>query len=186
MAMLGMRQSRRLALPLLLGIAVAVAACQPAKPPEPTAEEKAAAARAERNRRDLERCLRDRDTLSKQLDELRFTREELARVKAETYVPTARPKPLEPALAARFSLADQELDSLRYQQALDSWQQAEQQRYGVWMQRHTSLQRRLEERQRRQLSDLKALNSSLFDPSSPDQLSQAAVAKYRNCDPALF
>ena len=185
MAKLGRRQGRVLALPLLL-LALVASACQPAKPPEPTAAQKAAAARAAQQRLDQQRCLRDRDTLRQQLNALRSTEVELARARAETYVPTPRPQPLDPALEARFSQADQELDSVRYQQALDSWQQAERQRYGAWTQRQSSQRQRLEERQRRQLTSLKALNSSLFDPAKPEQLSQAAVTKYSSCDPARF
>jgi hypothetical protein len=185
MAKLGRRQGGALALPLLL-LALVASACQPAKPPEPTAAQKAAAARAERSRRDQQRCLEDRDTLRQQLKALRSTQAELARVRGETYVPTQRPQPLDPALEARFSQADQELDSVRYQQALDSWQEAERQRYRAWRQRQSSQQLQLEERQRRQLTSLKTLNSSLFDPANPQQLSQAAVSKYSSCDPARF
>lgn len=183
MAGCGGRWQRSAGFALLL---LLVVSCQPSQPPKPTAAEQAAAAEAERNRRDLERCQRDRLAVRKQVDELRFTQRELAQLKAEAYVPTTRPTPIDPALAARFSLADQELDSVHYQQSLETWQQAERQRYSQWMQRHTSLQRRLEERQRRQLSALKALNSSLFDPAQPEQISQAAVSKYSSCDPTLF
>jgi hypothetical protein len=176
---------RALALPLLM-LLLATAACQPGRPPEPTAEQKAAAARAAQKRLDQQRCLRDRDSLRQQLNALRSTQAELARVKAEAYVPAARPQPPDPALEARFSLADQELDNLRHQQALANWEQAERQRYREWKWGQSSRRQRLEERQRQQLADLKALNSNLFDPAAPGQLSQPAVARYSSCDPARF
>lgn len=185
MAQRGVRQRRALALPLLV-LLLAVAACRPARPPEPTAEQKAAAARAAQKRLNQQRCLRDRDSLRQQLSALRSTQAELARVKAEAYVPTPRPKPIDPAVEARFSLADQELDSLRHQEALANWQRAERQRYRDWKWGHTRQLQRLDERQTRQLAALKALNSNLFDPAAPGQLSQAAVARYSSCDPALF
>jgi hypothetical protein len=173
------------ALPLALLVLVA-SACQLGRPPEPSPQEREAAALAERNRRDQERCLRDRDALRRQLDELRFTQQELARVSAEVYVPESRPRPIDPALAARFSQADQELDSIRHQRALERWRDDERRRYGEWMEKHTSLQQRLELREREQLAALKALNSSLFEPNHPNRLSKAAVAKYSSCDPELF
>jgi hypothetical protein len=175
----------RRGLPLALLVLVA-SACQPGQPPEPSPQEREAAARAERNRRDQERCLRDRDALRRQLDELRFTQKELARVKAEVYAPAPRPRPIDPALAARFSQADQELDSIRHQKALERWRDDERRRYGEWMEKHTTLQGRLEQQERQQLAALKTLNSSLFEAAQPDQLSQSAVAKYSSCDPDLF
>ena len=183
---MGLRIKRlRRALPLAL-LALAASACQLGRPPQPTAQQRAEQLRAERNRLDLERCERDRDQLNRQLAELRYTQRELARVQAETYGPAPRPRPMDPALAARFSLADQELDSIRHQHALASWREEESRRYSEWLQSHTSLQRRLEEQERSQLDGLRKRNSSLFDPQEPRRLAAAAVEKYSSCNPALF
>jgi len=172
--------------PLLLLMAGLLTACQPGRPPAPTAAERQAALTAEGQRRELERCNRDRDELRRQLEALRFTQRQLARVRSENYVPSARPQPLDPELEARFSLADQELDSLRHEQALERWRAEERQRSRAWRERHGSLLQGLEQRQREQLQELRALNSSLFEPDQPQRLRPAAVARYSSCDPKLF
>jgi DNA repair exonuclease SbcCD ATPase subunit len=170
----------------ILPLVLLLVSCQQRPAPSPTPQERQAAAQAERNRKDLDRCLRDRDGLRRQLAELRQTRRQLAQVKADVYVAAPRPRPMDPALAARFSLADQELDNIRYQQAVARWRQEEGRRYAEWLQQHTSLQQRLEKQELQELNRLRQLNSSLFDPAEPNALVQTAVEKYSSCKPERF
>lgn len=170
----------------ILPLVLLLASCQQRPAPSPSPQQRAEAARAERNRKDLERCLRDRDSLRRQLAELNRTRRQLAQVKADVYVAAPRPRPMDPALAARFSLADQELDAIRHQQAVARWRQEESRRYAEWLQAHTVLQQRLEKQERQELSRLRSLNSSLFETAEPNRLAQTAVEKYSSCKPESF
>jgi hypothetical protein len=171
----------------ILPLVLLLASCQqrPA-PSSPSPQEREAAARAERNRRDLERCLRDREAVQRQLAELTQTRRQLAQVKTDVYVAAPRPRPMDPALAARFSLADQELDTIRHQEAVARWRQEEGRRYAEWLRQHTVLQQRLEKQERQELNRLRSLNSSLFDKAEPNRLVQPAVEKYSSCKPESF
>ncbi len=177
--------SWRIGLALLLSLGL-TAACRLPWTGGPSPQQRQAAELAERNRRDLERCLRDQDRVRQELAQLGTTRRELGRIQAESYGPSPRPLAPDPALAARFSQADQELDAVRYQEALARWRQAESQRYDDWLQSHTTLQRRLEDQERRQIEQLRLRNSSLFEATRPNQLNPKAVEKYSSCDPARF
>lgn len=175
----------RLGLPLLL-LGLGLAGCRLPWPGGPSPQERQEAARAERNRRDRDRCLRDRELVGQQLAQLNATRRELARIRSSAYVPSPRPEAPDPALALRFSQADQELDAVRHQEALALWRQAESQRYDDWLRNHTTLQQRLEQQERRELEQLRQRNSSLFEPADPSRLNPRAVEKYSRCDPARF
>jgi hypothetical protein len=177
--------SWRFSLALLL-LGLGLAACRLPQVGGPSPQEREQTGKAERNRRDRERCLRDRELVGQQLAQLSATQRELARVRASTYVPSPRPEAPDPALAPRFSQADQELDALRHQEALALWRQGESQRYDAWLQTHTTLQRRLELQERREMEQLRRRNSSLFEPTDPSRLNPRAVEKYSNCDPARF
>jgi chaperonin cofactor prefoldin len=170
----------------ILPLVMLLASCQQRPAPSPSPQEREAAARAERNRKDLERCLRDRDAVQRQLAELSRTRRQLAQVKTDVYVAAPRPRPMDPALAARFSLADQELDTIRHQEAVARWRQEGSRRYAEWLQQHTLLQQRLEKQERQEVNRLRSLNSSLFDKAEPNRLVQPAVEKYSSCKPESF
>lgn len=175
---------RALRLLQLLPLLLLLASCQRQQAPGP--QQRAAAARAERDRLDLERCRRDQERLRTQVAALERTSSALAELEGRPYAPAPRPQPIDPALAERFSVADQELDSIRHQQAVERWQQEESSRYAAWLERHGREQQQLEEQLRQQRRQLKGLNSSLFEPGRPDRLRPAVVEKYSRCAPARF
>ena len=169
-------------LPLLLPLLLL--ACQ--RQATLTPQQQAALGRSERDRLDLERCRRDQANLREALKSLERTDAELEALRGRSYEPAPRPEAPDPALAERFSVADQELDAVRHQEELESWRRQEDSRYAAWLQSRSNERQRLETLQRQQRQRLRALNSSLFDPSKPDQLRAVVVRKYSSCEPRQF
>ena len=169
---------------LSLLLTLLLTACERLAPPGP--EQREAASRAERDRQDLQRCRRDQGQLRQQLTALERSGAALEQLRRSYYSPTPRPQAPDPNLAKRYSVTDQELDTLRYSEELERWRQQESDRYDRWLQGHRSELERLQALQREQRRSLRALNSSLFDPAKPDQLRPAVVRKYSDCQAPQF
>jgi hypothetical protein len=166
-------QSRRVCFWLLL--AALVGGCQKAKqPPNPQ----------------LVGCLRDQSKLVAQVAGLRPQLQALATIKQERFVPPAKPTPIDPELAERYSQEDRELDEQRYQSSLLVWEQMNAERYRLWLVDHTRRQRALELEVERRAQALKQLNPEVVQrsPNKPGSLAlnRQAVEKYSNCDPQAF
>lgn len=159
----------------LLLLAALVGGCQKAK--QPPSEQ-------------LVRCLRDRGQLVAQVAGLRPQLQALATIKRERFVPPAKPTPIDPELAERYSQEDRELDEQRYQSSLLVWEQMNAERYRLWLVDHTRRQRALELDVERQAKVLKLLNPAVVKrtPTKPGsfELNRQAVEKYSNCDPQAF
>lgn len=177
---------RRLALPLLvlLGLGAGLAACGPS--PE---EQRAAAERQRQIRQaqaDLERCRRDQAAVQRLSSAIERRSRELNQISAARYEASARPQRPDPALAARFTQADQELDELRYRERLRTWEAAEQQRYGRWLQDQSSRQDRLRGEQESDASQLRRIAPHLMAAPSGSALKPDALAPAIRCRPADF
>ena len=165
--------TRRICLWLCLG--VLVGGCQRQKqPPSPQ----------------LLQCLRDQTQLAAQVAGLEPQLQALAKIKKEAFVPPAKPTPIDPELAERYTQEDRELDEQRYQSSLLAWEQLHAERYRLWLIDHTRRQRALELDVERQAKVLKQLNPAVVQrsPNKPGtlQLNRQVIEKYSNCDPQAF
>ncbi|NDC13974.1 MAG: hypothetical protein EBZ76_01860 [Synechococcaceae bacterium WB9_2_170] len=69
---------------------------------------------------------------------------ELRQLRAETFIPPAKPTPIDPELAQRYTQEDRDLDEERYQRSLRDWEQLHAERYRLWLADHTQRERALE------------------------------------------
>ncbi len=159
----------------LLLLAALVGGCQKAK--QPPSEQ-------------LLRCLRDQGQLVAQVAGLKTQLQTLAAIKQDRFIPPAKPTPIDPELAERYSQEDRELDEERYQSSLVVWEQMNAERYRLWLVDHTRRERALELEVERQAQALKQLNPAVVQrtPNKPGsfELNRQAVEKYSNCDPQAF
>jgi alkylated DNA repair dioxygenase AlkB len=134
--------------------------------------------------------LRDQNQLAAQVAGLEPQLQALAKIKKEAFVPPAKPTPIDPELAERYTQEDREMDEQRYQSSLLAWEQLHAERYRLWLIDHTRRQRALELDVERQAKVLKQLNPAVVQrsPNKPGtlQLNRQAIEKYSNCDPQAF
>jgi hypothetical protein len=159
----------------LLILGALMGGCQ--KPKEPPSEQ-------------LVQCLRDQHQLVALVAGLEPQLQALATIKKEAFIPPAKPTPIDPELAERYSQEDRELDEQRYQSSLVVWEQLHAERYRLWLTDHTRRERALELDVERQAKALKQLNPAVVQrsPNKPGSLAlnRQAVEKYSHCDPQAF
>ena len=159
----------------LLILAALIGGCQTAK--QPPSEQ-------------LVRCLRDQGKLVAQVAGLKTQLQALATIRQDRFIPPAKPTPIDPELAERYSQEDRELDEERYQGSLIVWEKMNAERYRLWLVDHTRRERALELDVERQAQALKQLNPAVVQrtPNKPGsfELNRQAVEKYSNCDPQAF
>jgi len=160
---------------LLLILVALLGGCQkPKEPPNPQ----------------LVQCLRDQRQLVALVAGLEPQLQALATIKREAFVPPAKPTPIDPELAERYTQEDRELDEQRYQSSLLAWEQLHAERYRLWLIDHTRRERTLELDVERQAKVLKQLNPAVVQRSTSKpgtlQLNRQAVEKYSHCDPQAF
>jgi hypothetical protein len=124
-----MRHQRSSA-PLLLAalLAVLLVACNGAERQrrEQAAREQAAAAQRQRQLDGLvSRCRQQQPAVQKLVQEHERSDAALTQLSQQRYIPLPRPAAPDPAVLARFTRDDQELEQERYQQALDRWREAD-------------------------------------------------------------
>ena len=138
----------------------------------------------------LVRCLRDQRQLVALVAGFEPQLQALATIKKETFIPPAKPTPIDPELAERYTQEDRELDEQRYQSSLLAWEQLHAERYRLWLVDHTRRERALEHQVEGQAKALKELNPAVVQrtPNKPGtlQLNHQAVEKYSHCDPRAF
>jgi hypothetical protein len=138
----------------------------------------------------LVQCLREQGQFVAQVAGLKPQLQALATIKQERFVPPAKPTPIDPELAERYSQEDRELDEQRYQSSLLVWEQMNAERYRLWLVDHTRRERALELEVERQAKALKQLNPAVVQrtPNKPGsvELNRQAVEKYSHCDPQAF
>ena len=138
----------------------------------------------------LVRCLRDQGQLVAQVAGLKTKLQALATIRQDKFIPPAKPTPIDPELAERYSQEDRELDEERYQSSLIVWEKMNAERYRLWLVDHTRRERALELDVERQAQALKQLNPAVVQrtPNKPGsfELNRQAVEKYSNCDPQAF
>ena len=159
----------------LMILAALIGGCQKAK--QPPSEQ-------------LVRCLRDQGQLVAQVAGLKTQLQALATIKQDRFIPPAKPTPIDPELAERYSQEDRELDEERYQSSLIVWEKMNAERYRLWLVDHTRRERALELDVERQAQALKQLNPAVVQrtPNKPGsfELNRQVVEKYSNCDPQAF
>ena len=169
------RLARSRAVCVWLVLAALIGGCQKAK--QPPSEQ-------------LVRCLRDQGQLVAQVAGLKTQIQALATIKQDRFIPPAKPTPIDPELAERYSQEDRELDEERYQSSLIVWEKMNAERYRLWLVDHTRRERALELDVERQAQALKQLNPAVVQrtPNKPGsfELNRQAVEKYSNCDPQTF
>ncbi len=177
------RQAALLSL-ALLGLGGALVACGPSP------EQRREAAERERQQRmtraQLQRCKRDQAAVKRLSDAIARQTTELTKLNAERYESSRRPEPPDPALAARFTQDDRELDELRYREQLRAWEQAEQQRYGRWLDEQNSRRDRLRAQLQADAAVLRRLAPELMAAPGGSTLNTEAVARATRCSPADF
>ena len=138
----------------------------------------------------LVQCLRDQPRLVAQVAGLQAQLQALATIKQQTFVAPAKPTPIDPELAERYTQEDRDLDEQRYQSSLLAWEQLHAERYRLWLVDHTRRERALELDVERKAKALKQLNPALVQrtPNKPGTLllNHQAVEKYSHCDPQAF
>ena len=168
----------------LLGLASTLWGCGPSP------EQRREAAERERQERqalaDLQRCKRDQSTVKRLTGQIQSHTAELAKLNAERYEPATRPEPPDPALAARFTQDDRELDELRYRDQLRNWEAAEQQRYGRWMDEQDGRRSRLRTQLQSDGALLRRVAPELMAAAGGSALKPDAAARAIRCDPADF
>jgi hypothetical protein len=137
-------------------------------------------------RQGLENCRRDQAPLKALLSAIESQQDQLRQLQSARYQSTSQPQPPDPALAARFSREDRELDELRYQERLRAWQMAEQRAYGHWLEAQASQKEQLRRESQNLNSQLRRLNPALFKSSSDVQIDPNAVKRASRCEPADF
>jgi hypothetical protein len=131
-------------------------------------------------------CRRDQAPLKALLSAIESQQDQLRQLQSAQYQSTSQPQPPDPALAARFSREDRELDELRYRERLRAWQMAEQRAYGNWLETQASQREQLRRESQSLSSQLRRLNPALFKSSSDVQIDPNAVKRASRCDPADF
>jgi len=171
-------------LALCLGLCLALVSCGP------SGEQKRQAAleqqRQQLARQGLENCRRDQAPLKALLLAIERQQDQLRQLQSAQYQGTSQPQPPDPALAARFSREDRELDELRYRERLQAWQLAEQRAYGHWLEAQASQREQLRRESQSLSSQLRRLNPALFKSSSDVQIDPNALKRASRCEPADF
>ena len=103
-----------------------------------------------RNPQALAQCQRERSAALESQRVRQQWQGQLKQLKAETFIPPAKPTPIDPELAQRYTQEDRDLDEERYQRSLRDWEQLHAERYRLWLADHTQRERALELKLQRQ------------------------------------
>jgi hypothetical protein len=103
-----------------------------------------------RNPQALAQCQRERAAALESQRVRQQWQGQLKQLKAETFIPPAKPTPIDPELAQRYTQEDRDLDEERYQRSLRDWEQLHAERYRLWLADHTQRERALELKLQRQ------------------------------------
>jgi len=171
-------------LALCLGLCLTIVGCGPSG--EQNRQAALEQQRQQLARQGLENCRRDQAPLKALLSAIESQQDQLRQLQSARYQSTSQPQPPDPALAARFSREDRELDELRYQERLRAWQMAEQRAYGHWLEAQASQKEQLRRESQNLNSQLRRLNPALFKSSSDVQIDPNAVKRASRCEPADF
>ena len=167
------RRQRPRAIPLLLILILAGCSDQAAQ------RRQQQRLRVEQQRQ--ERCRHDRRSLPPLLAALARSEDQWAWVRAEVYVPTPAPPPLDPDEQRRLAIYDQEVEQDHYQQAYAAWQEREWQRRAAWRSDHLA---RLDEAVRQRSARAAALRRvapSLLTASDPPRLNTVERDRRLRC-----
>jgi hypothetical protein len=106
----------------------------------------------------------------------------LANLEQRTYRPAARPQAPDPAMLQRYTISDQELMVERHQQALQAWQQEEQNRRARWQAEQRRERQRLQVRLEQRRQALSEANPAVLAPEAGAELNGPVLAAYRDCN----
>jgi hypothetical protein len=126
----------------------------------------------------VSRCRRQQGAVSEQVRALSSSSAALERLNQRRYVPLAQPAAPDPAVLARFTRDDQELEQERYQQALARWREADGAARQRWQAQQAAEHQRLTARQ----GEVRAALAKLGVAATPE-----AQSAWSRCDgPALM
>ena len=97
-----------------------------------------------RNPQALARCQQERAAAVANQRQRQQLENALQQLRAERFIPPAKPTPIDPELAQRYTQEDRDLDEERYQRSLQDWEQLHAERYRLWLSDHTQRERALE------------------------------------------
>jgi hypothetical protein len=143
---------------------------------EQAAREQAAAERQEGAL--VSRCRRQQGAVSEQVRALSSSSAALERLNQQSYAPLPQPAAPDPAVLARFTRNDQELEQERYQQALARWREADGAERQLWQAQQAAERQQLTARQ----GEARAALAKLGVATTPE-----AQSAWSRCDgPALM
>ena len=174
-----LRVIRRLRLLPLLAV-VLLAGCGPN--PTTVAERER---RAEQQRL-LELCQRQRQQLPDLLARFEAAEQSLEAVRADTYSPTAPPRPLDPEEQRRLTIYDQQTEQDLHEQAVDAWRRSEAERRERWEREHRSQERAALDALNAAAMPLRQLHPELLQVGPPPRLNTAEVERFRDCRAERF
>jgi hypothetical protein len=134
----------------------------------------------------LELCLRVQPRLPGALQRLNAAQQELASVRAATYLPSAPPKPLDPEEQRRLTIYDQQTEQDLYEQAVESWRRAEADRRERWEKQQSERESNAVSALNGAVQSLQQLHPELLRVDSPPQLNDEEVERFRTCKPERF
>jgi hypothetical protein len=140
---------------------------------EQAAREQAAAERQEGAL--VSRCRRQQGAVSEQVRALSSSSAALERLNQQSYAPLPQPAAPDPAVLARFTRDDQELEQERYANALASWREADQAERRRWEAQQAAQRQELTARQ----SGARAALAQLGVAATPE-----AQGAWSRCDRA--
>lgn len=175
-------QQQRSTASLLLAtlVALTLLGCDGAEQQRQQEAERQRAAAAERQRQLnalVKRCRDQQPAVQRQLEKLRRSNMELARLKEQTYTPLSKPAAPNPELLERFTRDDQELELERYEQALTAWRDNDRARRRIW-QGEQAVQRQLN------AAGLQQAQKALLAQGVAD--TAAAHNTWSSCEPQLL
>ena len=130
------RHPSLVSLTALLSLAALMAGCQARWPWQSTPYP--------RNPQALARCQQQRAAALERQRLRQALQGELNQLKAERFIPPAKPTAIDPEIAQRYTEEDRDLDEERYQRSLRDWEQLHAERYRLWLSDHTQRERALE------------------------------------------
>lgn len=182
---------------LLLALLVVLPACTERRrvPPPPLEQQQGFNTGAERRlarqrealikqqRQERERCLRQRPKLEAQMAALRRAEAQLARIKAESYVPTQAPAPWDATRESRYRLEDREADWQRHIAQREKWQREEIGRRANWQRSHEQRLALAQQRLNQQAGELRSQRPDLFTGPGSIEFNPEVAGQIRRCEP---
>ena len=131
-------------------------------------------------------CRSHRASLPGLVAGFRQRRDQLQALEAEVYQASQGPQPLDPQEQRRLATYDQEIEQELYDQQLEAWRAAEQERAAAWKRRHQAQLTRAEAALRASADRLRAIDPALLEATGRPALREASLKQWLACRPETF